>query len=427
MKVIVGALAVGLCLTSGSGFASQMNFTVSVGGGSSPGLLGTNSTQIFYWDNQALYADVFLGCCGNNGPWDTSIGSKAAALDATGAPTVPALTFCTGVYPAATYSLSWTGSGSVSFASGGSCTQTGTTSPAKVVCTAAPAGVGSEGAQPFNQVNATPPVSNIHMINPQATGMFTNDFLDKTGFYSTYRAMDWLNTNFAIDGVSVNPVKNWSDRTNPSRGSRGMTQGGMAYEDLIALANQTGKNIWVNVPVLATDDYVCRLARLMAFGEQRIGDNSACSPSAPPGTQETSPLGAASLLFVEEGNELWNYAFPAAGVVDCWATKGAHGKCPSGGATPTSAILSAEVNTPAWTNFYNNTGGEYGAQSAASIYLGYSNYVIFNQVFSQLGRGSSVKVIVGRQSGNNDWDGELEFINSLHPFSSWAYAFADAP
>jgi hypothetical protein len=83
----------------------------------------------------------------------------------------------------------------------------------------------------------------------------------------------------------------------------------MAYEDIIALANETGVDVWINVPALASDDYVCRLARLFRYGEQGDTSNTACDPSAPAGTATTSPINNTSKIYVEYSNEIWNWGF----------------------------------------------------------------------------------------------------------------------
>ncbi len=115
--------------------------------------------------------------------------------------------------------------------------------------------------------------------------------------------MDALNTN------NNNTLKNWSQRTWPTGGSRAATVQGMAYEDIIELANETGVDVWINVPALATDDYVCRLARLFRYGEQGDKSDSACDPSAPAGTVTTHPINGTSKVYVEYTNEIWNWGF----------------------------------------------------------------------------------------------------------------------
>jgi hypothetical protein len=154
---------------------------------------------------------------------------------------------------------------------------------------------------------ATPPIQSFHVMAPASAvrpgSMFLSDFLQRMQPFSTLRFMDALNTN------DNDTLKNWSQRSWPNRGSRAGTVQGMAYEDIIELANETGVDVWINVPALATDDYVCRLARLFRYGEQGDMSDSACDPAAPAGTATTSPINGTSKIYVEYSNEIWNWGF----------------------------------------------------------------------------------------------------------------------
>ena len=66
--------------------------------------------------------------------------------------------------------------------------------------------------------------------------------------------MDLMNTNGQEDTDWNNRVK-LSDRT--------FTINGMPWEHAILLANTAGKHMWINVPHLATDNYVASLAVLL--------------------------------------------------------------------------------------------------------------------------------------------------------------------
>jgi hypothetical protein len=59
----------------------------------------------------------------------------------------------------------------------------------------------------------------------------------------------------------------------PPVNSAGNPGQGMLYENIINFANITGKDVWINIPIMATDNYVCRLARLFAFRESGADDN----------------------------------------------------------------------------------------------------------------------------------------------------------
>ena len=94
--------------------------------------------------------------------------------------------------------------------------------------------------------------------------------------------------------TNASPVQDWADRRRPrhafavgilntrppANGFAGNRATGVAYEHLVALSNATQKDLWINVPHLATDDFVQRLARLIRFGSD--GTNPYTSPQASP-------------------------------------------------------------------------------------------------------------------------------------------------
>lgn len=90
--------------------------------------------------------------------------------------------------------------------------------------------------------------------------------------------MDWTNTNGQTDTT-------WSSRTLTSY--RTYTTNGVAWEECIRLANTLGKNVWINIPHLATDDYVTKLAQL--FHDK---------------------LEPHLKVYVEYSNEVWGNLFP---------------------------------------------------------------------------------------------------------------------
>ena len=78
---------------------------------------------------------------------------------------------------------------------------------------------------------------------------------------------------------------------------------GAAWEYMVELANETGKDLWINVPERATDDYVNKLALLCKYGSDGI--NPYTGPQANPAWP---PLNSNLKLYVEFSNEVWNTA-----------------------------------------------------------------------------------------------------------------------
>jgi hypothetical protein len=123
-------------------------------------------------------------------------------------------------------------------------------------------------------------VKNVTLRRPgyAAGETFTNEFKQALEPFSVLRMMDFLRTN-------DNPVRNWAERTKPSSATQASAKGG-SYEYAIQIANELGKDIWINIPSGANDMHVRRLANLL-------------KRSLAPGR----------VVYVENSNELWNFVF----------------------------------------------------------------------------------------------------------------------
>ena len=140
--------------------------------------------------------------------------------------------------------------------------------------------------------------------------LFHPTFLARLGdvSWAFLRFMDWNDTNGS-------PQKDWADRRPPRHvfmggvlnrrppapgfgGDRGT---GIAFEHMVALCNATGCDLWINVPHLATDDFVTRLAQLIRYGSDGLQPctNPAVKPLYPPLARERR-------VFVEYSNEIWS-------------------------------------------------------------------------------------------------------------------------
>lgn len=110
---------------------------------------------------------------------------------------------------------------------------------------------------------------------------FTQPFLDLLEPFAVLRFMDFTSTN-------NNPVAEWDERTTPNDALQTRDEGG-AWEYVIELANETGKDIWVNVPHQASDGYVRQLAQLLK-----------------------AELNPDIVVYIEYSNEVWNWQFDQA-------------------------------------------------------------------------------------------------------------------
>ncbi|SFT14697.1 S-layer homology domain-containing protein [Paenibacillus sp. BC26] len=131
-------------------------------------------------------------------------------------------------------------------------------------------------------------VSDVKLMRPgySAGDTFTKEFLQALQPFGTLRFMDWLSTN--NNNPAYPAVTEWSDRKLTTDATQLLQDGthGVAWEYIIALANQTGKDIWINIPVAASDDYVKSLASLLK-----------------------AKLNPGIKIYVEYSNEVWNDLF----------------------------------------------------------------------------------------------------------------------
>ncbi|MFT3933169.1 MAG: T9SS type A sorting domain-containing protein [Chitinophagaceae bacterium] len=132
----------------------------------------------------------------------------------------------------------------------------------------------------INPVN----IDQLKMISPGYSTtnppLIRNEMVKILNQFNQLRFMDWLLTN-------SNPVTSWADRHLPSLpglNNRNNQRVGCAWEDVCAFANQLNKDIWVNIPGNADDDYVIQCATLL---KNNLNPNIN--------------------VYVEYSNEVWNY------------------------------------------------------------------------------------------------------------------------
>jgi len=166
-------------------------------------------------------------------------------------------------YPDGDYLLSYQGTGTVAFSGIGSLagpvvTGSNGVSTGTVVINHQQ-GNGWELFITVSGVSPSATISNLHLYVPgygsNPTQMFTNAFLHQLQPFSTIRFMDWMET-------PQSTVSTWQQRTPPTSF---VTTGpsGVPYEDMIELANESQKDMWINIPAQATTNYVQNLAELI--------------------------------------------------------------------------------------------------------------------------------------------------------------------
>lgn len=257
-------------------------------------------------------------------PWTLRGGDKAAPVDGRGWPTADAQTVLFDIRPfgtwlgldqiddparfqpdwSGTYHLSFRGQAQIHFGEGSPCTLSGLHYEAAVNTTRAeihvPKGTGLL-VLVFTDTRRAPSIplhsglTDLRVIRPgypaDTKETFTHEFLRSLKPFAILRYMDWLDTNHnpGYYGDPGHHTLHWPDRRLPDDATQQATgeKYGVAWEYVIRLANQTGKDLWINIPVAADDDYIMQLARLLkrALAPQRK-------------------------IYIEHSNEVWNFGFP---------------------------------------------------------------------------------------------------------------------
>jgi len=283
--------------------------------------LGVNLAGVCDWCNDFTFVDIMKqarGFAGLTKPWDPV--NDPAPVDANGWPTQDFGVYFT-TWPGdalgqpltktnpsffGTYTLSFTGQATLS--SSGSKQIINQSYNAALNTTIAQLVVGSADGDidiEFTNTKRTAGsaintgLQNIQLLRPGYTlggsQIFTTAFLNALSPFSTLRFMAFLQTNGS-------PVTSWAARTPQSMPSQQLNtangtgtnavNSGVAWEYVIQLANESGKDIWINIPegVDLTDtsdnNYITQLAQLLKAN-----------------------LKPNIHVYVEYSNELWNWNF----------------------------------------------------------------------------------------------------------------------
>jgi hypothetical protein len=242
-------------------------------------------------DSNSAYADnpIWTDLRNLSVGWHLSNSTAVTDLTADGYPLVNAQTsFIAANYPAGNYEFSFTGSGTVTFDAAGQLVGSVTVSDGVTSGTVAvnPSVSGGWVQMVVTNVNASDPMDNFHLMMPgygngtTPEPMFTPAFLQALEPFSDIRFMNW-------EAVNDSTLSTWANRVQPNAF---LTDGpgGVPYEDMIELANEAQKDMWINIPAEATPQFVQSLAQLIY-----------------------TDLDPNLNVYVEYGNEDWNGAFSA--------------------------------------------------------------------------------------------------------------------
>jgi hypothetical protein len=275
--------------------------------------------NIYYagdWAGDLLFADAFKESRG----WTGLDGSSTVAVDANGWPTEDAETYVWAgqtLDMSGTYALSFNGQATVT-CTGGTVTNVAYNAAANqttatVTMSNTDLNMAFKGTQRTASSGAGTGVTNVKLMRPTSYGAstsyptsatFTTLIEGLVEEFGTVRFMDYLATN-------GNLQVNWSDRVPPTYAtyvvydpSYGWEGRGSPWEFAVQLCNETNTDMWINIPVGATDAYVTNVANLIAYGSD--GTNPYTSAQASPAYP---PLNPALRVYVEFSNEVWNTGF----------------------------------------------------------------------------------------------------------------------
>ncbi len=169
---------------------------------------------------------------------------------------------------------------------------------------------------------------------------------------------------------------------------------GVAWEHVIELANETSTDLWINIPVPASNDYIEGLARLL--------EANLTNPDAK--------------IYIEYGNELWNYGL------------GQNVNNRTGSQYHYNTAL-AEVEVAQGNSNLNDFG------ETSYVQWGFRRHVrrlyeisqIFACVYGEESINNNVRVVYGIQIGGNDFPKRsIEWFKKVYdkPLSQYVYGIA---
>lgn len=229
-------------------------------------------------------------------------------------------------------------------------------------------------------------VTNVQLMKPTSPGastyyplrtLFTTSGLAAMSAFTTER---WLTTN--DDTTQVN----WSDRVLPSYFKANITNSEV-WEDLVMFANETGKDLYITIPVNASSAYVTDLAELIKYGSD--GVNPYTSYQANPVYPGLNPN---LNVYVEWSNEIWNPGFTqhqaavqdSALAVEDNTPEGQiinyDGSSPSGNWERWAALMTVEAS-----NDFRAVWGDAAMGTSVRILLEYQYYNLQDTAYNELG------------------------------------------
>lgn len=277
--------------------------------------VGINLEGTSDWEPVQMWADVMR----QGRPWGhvEKPHDQGAAKDAAGWPTEDAGIVlavnpgsATVILQAGVYKLSFTGQAKAIGISNSSRTVTVTNQAYQAASNTTTADVtvtrGADLWLTFTGTRRTPGsplgsgIADVRLLRPGhgPADLFNKDFLNRARGFSHVRFMQFQ--GMGAQGINSNQDQAWSDRARPAHATY-QREDGAPLEHAVALCNTLDAGCWIDLPLLASDDYVTKVAQLLRHGSD--GTEPYTSPQAHP---VFPPLKPGLKVYVEFVNELWN-------------------------------------------------------------------------------------------------------------------------
>ncbi|MEA3172945.1 MAG: hypothetical protein QOF42_356 [Gammaproteobacteria bacterium] len=268
--------------------------------------MGINLATVNYYSSEQPFINSFVTSekwiTHSNATWDTNE-EKYVNLDASGWPiTLNTINEPTtqqfnslgvlfllgmpntvnGIYPAGQYIVLYDGEGTLSYGFDAALVRR---TPGRDVINVTPSNKGIDlrivATDPRHTGNYLRNIKVVTAANEAAAkaGQILNPaFLNLIQNFRALRFMDWFLTNNST-------LSSWTDRPIPTNAFFG-TSKGVPIEIAVQLANAVSADAWMNVPVMADDNFISQMATLVH-----------------------SQLGGSQKIYVELSNEVWNSSF----------------------------------------------------------------------------------------------------------------------
>jgi hypothetical protein len=286
--------------------------------------LGMNVWFLNDWDNSFAFADAMK----HARPWQDGADwhNPVAGVDALGWPTADASTVIITGTPAqinGTYKLVFNGQADISSLFGfpatiankvyNQATNTTTADVTYNINSANSVGLVFRNTKRTATSATNTGFTNVRLYRPgypaDGSQVFTTPFLAALGKTSVVRMMDWT-------AINNNLVQHWADRRTPLHANKAglpytgpggttwsSSASGVAIEHQIQLCNAINSDCWINIPVVADDEYVLKTAQALRFGTDGTNPYTAEQPNP-----VYPPLKPGLRVYIEYANEIWNSA-----------------------------------------------------------------------------------------------------------------------